>query len=545
MYTPPDVVDLALSLAEVTPGRRCRVLDPTCGDGAFLIRARARTGGRGALVGFDVDDDAVRRARARVPEAAIARADLFSIPAERAGGADAVVGNPPYVRQERLSAGAKARARARLEDDFPDVPGAVLDRIVGRGDLAVACAARCLRLARPGGRVALVVSSALLDADYARPLWELAARLGRVDAIVEAPAERWFPDAAVNAVIAAFEVGAKARRAGGRVAMADLRATTAEAARRVRSRVDLEAVASVREASADRPERWAGALRGSDAWRELEAAAAGALVPLGDLAEVRRGATTGANDVFYMTRARAQELEIEPDALAPLLRAPPRGAPAAIAVEPRATSHVALAVPPEANERMWARMPRAARYLAERAGAAERPTLRGRRPWWALPQERARLFFTKAYAARFVQQLAPEPILADQRVYAVRPRAGVDLELLAAVLNSSYAALAIESLGRASMGEGALEWTVAGAARLPVLDPRALSRAGAGRARKALRELAARPIGDAAYERGRPDRRALDAAVAAGLPRLEALAGEVRAAVARAATARAARAAAR
>jgi adenine-specific DNA-methyltransferase len=536
-YTPPAVVELALSLADVSPGRDLSVLDPTCGDGAFLVRARERVVAPARLVGVEIDAQGARSAAARAPEATIRRADLFALAAEDLGTFDAVVGNPPYVRPERLSAAAKALVRRRLRADFPDVPASLLERLTGRGDLAVACVARCLRLARPGGRVALVVSSALLDADYARPLWELVRRVGRVDAIVCAPRERWFADAAVNAVIVAIEIG---RARPESVAIARLRRNTARAAAAIRARVELGRGARIREVSAAEPARWAAALRGGDAWAALEARAGAALVPLGELASLRRGITSGANDVFYLPRARAGELEIEPEVLVPLLRAPARQGPARITVEPRATTHVALVLPPE--DETMARFPGAARYLEAQAQAAARPTLRHRRPWWALPAAPARLFLSKAYAARFVQQLAPAPMIADQRVYAVTPGEGIDLELLAAALNSTFTALALESLGRASMGEGALEWTVAGARELPVLDPRALDPAQAARVRACFSALTRRAIGDAASERARPDRLALDQAIAAPWPKLAELIDALGAALAEATERRAARA---
>jgi hypothetical protein len=172
-----------------------------------------------------------------------------------------------------------------------------------------------------------------------------------------------------------------------------------------------------------------------------------------------------------------------------------------------------LALVAPAGREALARFPAASRYVAAHAAAAARPTLRARPSWWALPTRTARLFLTKAYAARFVQRLSPSPLVADQRLYSVHPRAGVDLELLAAALNSTFTALALESLGRASLGEGALEWTVADAAHLPVLDPRRI----AGSARSALRELSLRPIGPVQAERGCADRAALDRAVGGSL----------------------------
>jgi hypothetical protein len=416
------------------------------------------------------------------------------------------------VRQERLGSAQKQRIRRRLAADWPDLPDSELAPLSGRADLAAAVIARALRLCRPGGRVALVVSSALFDAGYGRALWRLVARAGRVVAVVDAPAERWFADAAVNAVILVLERGAVSAGSSAEVLVARLRVSTDEAARRVRSLADLATVADIRRVPAGAPERWAESLRASPVWFEFAGCAGSHLVRLGELATVRRGITSGANDIFYLSPARAAELSIEPALLAPLLRSPRQAGGERIAIDPARLDMLALLAPP--GEAELARFPAAARYLHRQAGAADRPTLGARRPWWALPARPARLFLTKAYAARFVQRLAPRPVLADQRLYSVHPRAGVDLELLAASLNATFTALALESLGRASLGEGALEWTVSGAASLPILDPRRLDRAAASRVRGALASLARRPIGTVAEEAGHLDRARLDRAIA-------------------------------
>lgn len=531
-FTPPEVADLALALAlpPASPEalQELRVLDPACGDGVFLARAHAR--GVGRLHGIEIDEAAAAAARARVPAACIHRGDLFddAIASGMLPGMlfDAVVGNPPYVRQERLDTATKQRIRQRLIRDWPDVPAAAITRVVGRGDLAAACILRALRQARPGARVALVVSSALLDAAYAAALWQVVARCGRVVALVDAPRERWFDDAAINAMILVLERAGAAARAPAPVQVARLSVPTAEAAHRTRDLASLAHVAEVRQAPADRPERWAASLRASAAWFAFEDRAGAALVPLGTIAEVRRGLTSGANDIFYLPRARAAALGLEPDLLLPLLRSP-RGH-ATIAVDPAVATHVALVCPPEAGA--LARYPAARDYLDAHRQAAQRPSLRARRVWWSLPVRPARLFLTKAYGARFVQCLAGAPMVADQRAYAIHPADGpadgpagkparqIDAPLLAAVLNSTFTAFALESLGRASMGEGALEWTVADAAHLPILDPRRLAAPEAEAARRALLGCAGRAIGNVREERCEADRLRLDRAVAAAAP---------------------------
>src|SRR5262249_12658225 len=201
---------------------------------------------------------------------------------------------------------------------------------------------------------------------------------------------------------------------------------------------------------------------------------------------------------------------LEPAALRPLLRSP-RAAPR-IAVTAAALPSVAFVA-----DRL---SPAAQAYVAAHRALADRPTLAARDRWWQLPAAPARLFLTKAYHGRFVQPLADEPVVPDQRFYAVEPRRGVAFEVLAAVLNGTLSALAIEALRRASRGGGALELSVGDAARLPVLDPRGLD---VGAVLAAFRPLALRPARDATLEAQAPDRRALDLALARTVPSLRPL----------------------
>ena len=533
-FTPPDVAALALNLCVAGRGAS-RIADLTCGDGAFLRAALAAGVPAEQLVGVELDGDVAARARADAPGVQVLNRDLFSIePGEI--DADLVVGNPPYVRQERLTDDVKERVRERLGRDWPDLSDRELGRLVGRGDLAAACTARILRLLPVGGRAALVLSSALFDAGYADPLWKLMARHGRVVAIVDAPEERWFADAAVNAVIVVFERGAPTH---DETLIARLRVPTREAARAVGGCGELGRVATVYRSHSDEPHRWSVLLRAAPAWFSFEDLAGPLLVPLSTLADIRRGVTSGGNDIFYLDRERSRRIGLPSRYLRPLVRSPRDRAASRIEIDPSETDWHALVLPGSLE---LADEPAVDAYLAQHAAAASRPTLRNRNPWWALPARPARLFLTKAYAARFVQRMSPDPVVADQRVYAIEPRGGVTVEQLAAVLNSTFTALALESLGRASMGEGALEWTVGDARQLPVIDPRRLSADQRVELVNALDVMKRREIGAVQQEQKAPDRRRLDCALAQGFPRLVGLLDELHLALVKSTASRAARA---
>jgi hypothetical protein len=102
------------------------------------------------------------------------------------GGFDAVIGNPPYVRQELLGEEVKRALKA----DYTAFDG--------MADLYVYFYEQGLRLLRPGGRMSFVVTNKWLRAGYAEELRGLFAERGEVEFIADfGHAKHFFPDADV------------------------------------------------------------------------------------------------------------------------------------------------------------------------------------------------------------------------------------------------------------------------------------------------------------------------------------------------------------
>jgi SAM-dependent methyltransferase len=130
-YTPPELVDAVVT--EVRRGFAPRtVLDPACGDGRFL----APFVGTARVTGIDID-----------PTTSWANGDSLSIDwGDRQF--DAVVGNPPFLNQLAASTSRGGRSK------FGGGPYA---------DSAAEFLALAVRLARPGGRVGLVLPLSMLS----------------------------------------------------------------------------------------------------------------------------------------------------------------------------------------------------------------------------------------------------------------------------------------------------------------------------------------------------------------------------------------------
>ena len=172
-FTPPPLVEAVLALAapHVRPGA-LTVVDPACGDGAFLAAA-ARTLPRASLHGLELDPAHAAAARRSAPGACILAADALR------GGWDALLralpddgeelwlGNPPYNGTSPLLRDGPAyhalRARLALDDALPR--GTSL-----RDDYAFFLLLASERLASRTGVLAWVTSATLLDAFLYTPL---------------------------------------------------------------------------------------------------------------------------------------------------------------------------------------------------------------------------------------------------------------------------------------------------------------------------------------------------------------------------------------
>jgi len=155
-YTTPILADFLARSAIGVGTTPLRVLDPACGDGAFLLAARralAARGRPGRVVGVDLMATAVERARRELSsgdgEVHVACADALDDAAlSRAvpglsGGFDLVLGNPPW-------GAARGPAAGGSRDTWE------LFVLLG------------LHALRPGGRLALVLPDTLLSPRKAR-----------------------------------------------------------------------------------------------------------------------------------------------------------------------------------------------------------------------------------------------------------------------------------------------------------------------------------------------------------------------------------------
>lgn len=208
-FTPPALCDYVVEWA-VRDGSE-DVLEPSCGEAAFLLAAVARLNrlgvhDGGTLAGVELHKASAAHARSLVAatgrRAEVVAGDFFGIDPEPRY--DAVIGNPPYVRYQDFSGEDRARGqRAALAAGVP---------LTGLASSWAAFTVHASRFLRDGGRLGLVLPAELLHVNYAAAVRRyLVERFATVKLVLFT--ERVFPGVQEEVVLLLAE-GYNGRPAG-------------------------------------------------------------------------------------------------------------------------------------------------------------------------------------------------------------------------------------------------------------------------------------------------------------------------------------------
>ncbi len=237
-YTQPTIVDLINAFC-IQSGED-RVMDPACGGGTFLVRAYARKKYLKpslthqeiitSLHGVDISaypahlttlNLATRDLIDEENYPLVARSDFFDIRADKRflmlprhtevsrlqakglgtttqreiflqhGSLDAIVGNPPYLRQEDIPKDKKPAYQQLVEREWPGI------KLSGRSDLHLYFWPHAVKFLKPGGRFGFLTSSSWLDVEYGFRLQNWILHNFEILAIIESDCEPWFIGARV------------------------------------------------------------------------------------------------------------------------------------------------------------------------------------------------------------------------------------------------------------------------------------------------------------------------------------------------------------
>ena len=479
-------------------------------------------------------------------------------------GFDIVVENPPYIRQEdirdlmlpreeaKTPANKKvykaklARAVYQAHRDFfgyqekkdikPDKPeAAVKNKLSGQSDLYLYFYFHGLSLLNPKGSFCTITSNSWLDVGYGKNLQEFLLKQCYLKMVLDNSAKRSFATADINTVICLISAPNRTQEL-----------CLKHIARFVKFTVPFEAIldavifyeietASARDSSPEHHihplpqksllvngndenakytgDKWGGKyLRAPDIYWTVLEKGMDKLVRLGDIAEVRRGFTTGVNKFFYFDDERIQEWGIETEFLKPIIKSPRECK--SICVDPNQLrfklfmchlDKASLAGTAALDYIEW----------GESQGFDQRPSCRGRARWWDLGKQPS--FDWLILRFRDKRNWTPvnetQSLLASDVVFTGTLYNRNTIKSANAVANSTLAVLISEIYGRVNLGDGLLTTYGPEIMKFDLISPDWIDIQSGQSLNQAFELMKQREILSIFDEIHQSDRRALDAII--------------------------------
>jgi len=557
-FTPSDVVDLINAFCVRDPD--AAVLDPGCGAGTFLARAHSRLKHLNPdkkheelleqLWGIDISRYPAHMAVINLAGRDLASSenypkiihdDFFKVLPKRSeyefyrrsyqvdGSStekvriavplfDAVVGNPPYTRQEEmedLSPGLKERAHNAVFKDWKL-------EVSKRSSIYALFFLHGAAFVKEGGYLGLLTHSSWVDVDYGKYLQEFFLKHFKIVAILEPQVEHWFPVVDVNTSITILQrCSSKAKRAKNVVKFVQMKAPLLDFlpkyggeeerlgafekfVERVEAAESLEEdnmwrIFTVKQADLWKEglddegyfvgSKWGKYLRAPDVFFRILKHGKRKFGELQDFATVQFGIKTGANDFFFVTDitddlpdselakyallpAKKRQLRlvesgdgdrylIEAEYLKPLVKST-RDIKSLI-IDESITKFRVLTV---SGDKRALSKKHVLKYIqtgetrsfgtGPRAGIpSKKPTCASRNPWYALDEtNKGRFLWFMNITDTHSVPWNPNEFLADARFYNINPKKAAEEELIFGLLNSTFTFLCAEFWGRQFAGKG-------------------------------------------------------------------------------------------
>jgi chorismate mutase len=483
---------------------------------------------------------------------------------------DCVVGNPPYTRQEEISEiSDKETYKADLINKALVYGNQQIANISKRAGIYAYFFIHGTKFLQNKGRFGFVVSNAWLDVEYGAGLQEFFLKNYKIVAIIESKVERWFEDADINTCIVILEKALgpnkKSERDENLVRFVyfskplrhfippaqDIWEKQKERLDKIDEliktilfhnefyqneelRIFPKKQSELWEEGFDKEEqkyvgsKWGKYVRAPEIFFKILEKGRDKLVPLKQIANVRRGFTTGANEFFYLTETEIKRRKIEKEFwmhkdeknnwVPNYVIKSPRECKSII-VNPNDLKYRVLMIHKDKNELKGTNV---LKYIleGERKGFHKGPTCASRKNWYDLgkrtpfsiiwPQlfnDSFRIFFNKSYCYS-------DCVLMDVSI--------ANDELIISLLNCSYIPIFIELFGRVSLGEGVLKLQVDEMSNFPIINPSKISQIQIAKIIKTIDKLYLLEIDSVFSEFGvssseqvsldkiKPDRRELD-----------------------------------
>jgi len=409
---------------------------------------------------------------------------------------NAVVGNPPYTRQEEISeiSPDDAAYKESLIENSLYFHGKKLATISKRAGIHAYFFVHGTKFLIEGGYFGFIVSNSWLDVDYGKGLQEFFLKNYKIIAIIESKVERWFEQADINTCIVILQKCSNEQERNDHLARfvylkrplrefipaaEDLwekqlhRLNEIDKLKRTilahndfyenkelrifpKRQRDLWEEGYDLESGEFVGEKWGKYLRAPEIFFKILQKAKDKLVPLKDVADVRFGLKTGANDFFYLTEEEIKERQIEEEYLEPIVFSlrDVRG----YKLNKKSLTKKVLICHHKKEDLEGTNV---LKYIlwGELKGFNKRPTCasRGIDSWYYLGKDwiYAPLIFPAKVGERMPVFLNKN-VLEDKKLYGISPKRPTNKVILAAILNSTLVRFFIEFTCRQLTGAQAI-----------------------------------------------------------------------------------------
>ena len=429
------------------------------------------------------------------------------------GGFDIVIGNPPYVSQEEIedplgmikdNKEYKDLLKRMAHQDFPlDIPESVIN---GKSDLYTFFYIRGLRLLNDRGNLTYICSNSWLDVEFGAWLQKFLLERCQIHLIIDNLAKRVFREAGINTIISIIGARQKIVRGDDLIRFAAFKLpfenslytenllTIEESKKRIdyddlrvnpieRSKLIQEGWENSKE-SKYQGSKWGGIyIKAPDIYFTIMEKAKGKLVKLSDVAEVKFGIKTGADEFFYIPKSNP--FNIEKEFLKPVIKSPRECK--SILINPDELGLWLFVCPFEkhqlkgTNALKYIEMGESAKKYIKQGkdqgkyiiGIHNVSSVQGRKNWYDLGiRELPGLIIPSSFGDNFKVYLN-NGVQANKRLYEIHYKE--DLIRLALILNSSLFFFFMELNSSTSLGEGLLDKTVFEVESTLILDPKYLA----------------------------------------------------------------------
>ena len=436
-------------------------------------------------------------------------------------GFDCVVGNPPYTRQEEIERLAKRGYKGNLIELALSVNNNKLAQLSKRAGIHAYFFVHGYKFLKDGGRFGFVVSNSWLDVDWGSGLQEFFLTHYRILAIVESKVELWFVDADVNTCIVILERSDKAEERDENVVRfvqlkKPLRHFIPKAEKdwdkEVKRLQEIDKLVKLILAHSDYYEneeikihpktqaglwdegydedlqkytgaKWGKYIRAPEIFFKVMEKGKDLFVPLKEVADVRFGIKTGANEFFYLTEEEIKAWEIEEEFWCHreggkwvpnyVIKSPRECT--GIVVTPENLKFRVLMIHKDKKELEGTNVLRYIEY-GESKGFHERPTCKSRKRWYDLGErEPGTILFAMIQAYRHIVFYNPFKVYPDHNLFEILADEKNSI-LITTFLSSAITMLTKEFYGRSyGGGSGPLKAEGTDIEKFPFLIPSKIS----------------------------------------------------------------------